>query len=92
MTYIERLITEIQEEFPRLPAELVDLYAAIVLAKGLDLTNEDVHDAWAIWKNRTFPEHRSIIEYDKLTPEVQDLDTKYTRGLVHAALRADVRV
>jgi hypothetical protein len=94
MTYIERLIAEILTEFPKLEGkpELVDLYAAIVLAKGIDLTNEDVHDAWAIWQNRIRPDHRSIIEYDKLTPEVQDLDTKYTRGLVHAALRANVRV
>jgi hypothetical protein len=94
MTYIERLIKEILIEFPKLAdkPELVDLYAAIVLAKGIDLDNRAVHDAWSVWQNRIRPDHRSIIDYDDLSPEVQDMDTKYTRGLILAALRADVRV
>jgi hypothetical protein len=94
MTYIEKLIAEILYEFPKLAdkPELVDLYAAIVLAKGIELDNRAVHDAWSVWKNRTQPDHRSIIDYDDLSPEVQEMDTKYTRGLVLAALRAGVRV
>lgn len=62
--------------------ELLDMYALLVLLKGNRCTNEDVHDAWSVWQNRTMPEHRSLIPFDELTKEVQDSDSKYRDAII----------
>lgn len=61
---------------------LLEMYALLVLLKGNRCTNEDVHDAWSVWQNRTMPEHRSLIPFDELTKEVQDLDSKYRDAII----------
>lgn len=79
MNYIDKIKVELDKEL-QMPKEyngLLDVYALLVLVKGKDCTNEDVHDAWSIWQNKTAPEHRSLIPFKELTKEVQDLDTKY---------------
>lgn len=81
MNYIQEMLDELSETLPGLPDELLDLYALLVAVKGDKVTLKDVHEAWAIWKNRILPDHRSLIPFDELTPEVQELDRKYADGI-----------
>lgn len=57
--------------------ELLDLYTLLVLVKGDRCLLGDVHDAWAIWRSRTSPTHRSIIPFRELSVAVQELDREY---------------
>ena len=40
---------------------LLRLYALLVLTKGTSTTMEDTHEAWAIWRAETYPEHPWIV-------------------------------
>jgi len=82
MNYIQEMLDELSETLPGLPDELLDLYGLLVAVKGDKVTLKDVHEAWAIWKNRIRPDHKSLIPFDELTLEVQELDRKYANGIV----------
>ncbi len=84
MNYIQKIKQDLQKEynFPEEYIGLLDVYALLVLIKGEKCTNEDVHDAWSIWQNKTQPEHRSLIPFNELTKEVQDLDTEYRDAII----------
>lgn len=74
-----------------LDGDLLQLYALLALVKGRETTLRDVHDAWAIWRNRTAPEHRSLIPFADLTAAVQELDRPYMEAIRWAAdARAEV--
>ena len=60
---------------------LLDLYTLLLLTKGLKTTEKDVHEAWAIYTNQINPRHKSLIPFEDLTKEVQDLDTPYTETI-----------
>ena len=60
---------------------LLDLYTLLVFVKGKNVTWKDVHDAWAIWRNRTAPEHKSLVPYETLSPDVQKLDEEYANAI-----------
>ena len=79
MNYIEKIKKELQKEFnfSKEYIGLLDYYALLVLVKGKNCTNEDVHDAWSIWQNRTNPKHKSLKPFNELTKKIQKLDTKY---------------
>lgn len=61
--------------------DLLDLYALLVLTTGTSTTWENVHDAWAIWRNRTNPDHKSLVPFENLDIEVQELDEEYTEAI-----------
>lgn len=91
--YIDKLAKEIFWESN--PAEdvfwfedrlLYRAYALLLLAKGEAVTNEDVHNAWAVWAAEYDENHRSLIPFDELSPEVQALDEPYTRAIRKVAL------
>lgn len=66
---------------------LYRLYALLVLVKEdsvTRVTDEDVHNAWAVWACENDPEHRSLIPFDELPARVQALDAPYTAA-IHAA-------
>jgi hypothetical protein len=67
--------------------DLLNLYALLVLTTGEATTWENVHDAWAIWRNDTNSDHKSLVPFVKLTPEVQQLDDEYTEA-IKAVLKA----
>lgn len=79
--YIQRIKDALKEIHPRMDSELLDVYALLVLVRGEEVTLKDVHDAWSVWKNNIRPDHRSLIEFDELTPEVQALDQKYADSI-----------
>jgi len=65
--------------------DLLDLYTLLVLTKGESCLLVDVHDAWAVWRNKTVPEHRSLIPFRDLSPEVQELDREYMVAIQETA-------
>ena len=93
-TYIDEVV-RITKEKSRLKDEdsnLVRLYALLALVKGKDVTFKDVHDAWAMdmnFKPRT-PQcyghaHKSIVPFDRLKVETQDLDNEYVEAIKEVA-------
>lgn len=84
-TYIGDAIAAIEVELPGLGDELTRLYALLALVRGVNTDLRDVHDAWAVWRDRTQPGHRSIVPFDQLAPEVQELDRKYRDGIRRVA-------
>lgn len=66
-------------------SDLLDLYVLLVLTSGIDTGLIDVHDAWAVWKNKTNPSHKSLIPFSELTPEVQELDREYADAICETA-------
>lgn len=65
--------------------DLLDLYMLLVLTIGVDTSWKDVHDAWAIWKNKTVPNHKSLIPFLELPADVQELDWKYAMAIRETA-------
>lgn len=74
--YIQILKEEVQMKM-KVNKNLLELYTLLILTKGEDTTLSDVHDAWSIDKNRTFPEHWSIVPFEKLSKETQEKDQYY---------------
>ena len=85
MNYIESVRAAIERESPGLEPELLDLYTLLALARGMAVTQEDVHNAWAVWRSRSNPFHRSIIPFDELEADVQALDELYRLAVSQAA-------
>ena len=82
MNYATKAVWALQAIRPDLPDELAALYALLVLTRGTETTLQDVHDAWAIWRQTTNLQHRSLIPFDQLSKEVQELDRPY-QHLIH---------
>lgn len=74
-----------ERELSWLPPELIDLYTLLYFVKGSDTTLEDVHNAWAIWRNRNAPAHRNIVPFNELTEVIQELDRDIVEGIIRAA-------
>ena len=60
---------------------LYRIYAVLCLTLGLTVTNQDVHDAWAAWCAGERPNHKSLVPFEDLSPEVQRLDSKYRTAI-----------
>jgi hypothetical protein len=60
---------------------LYRIYALLALTVGEDVTAEHVHDAWSVWRAETKPDHKSLIPFAELTPDVQALDDKYVDAI-----------
>jgi hypothetical protein len=84
-TYIDRASEAIEREMPDQPTELLDLYLLLALRKGVDISAEDVHDAWAIWRSRTKADHPAIVPFEALAVDVQYLDDEYVDAIRRAA-------
>ena len=83
--YAQAVLNRLNEVSPGLEPDLAQLYALLAMTKGADTTLEDVHDAWALWRNTTNPQHRSLIPFAELTVEVQELDREYMDAIHKAA-------
>jgi len=78
--YIENVRDQLAKRID-VEGDLLDLYTLLTLVKGSETTLQDVHDAWAVWRNKTNPEHKSIVAFEQLTPEVQELDREYAEAI-----------
>ena len=88
MNYINKIRLALDKELNMSDSEyedLLDVYALLVLIVGENCTNEHIHDAWSVWQNNTDPEHRSLIPFNQLTKEVQDLDEPYRQAVIKVA-------
>lgn len=92
MTYIEKARALLIEELGHLMEDgpLVDLYLLLVFVKGEEVTLGDMHDAWAIWESRVFPTSRSIVPFQGLTPETQELDRESMEAIQRVARKLKV--
>lgn len=69
----------------KVEADLLDLYTLLVFATGADTDLAHVHDAWAIWRNRTDPTHESLLPFSRLSRPTQELDRKYVEAIRETA-------
>ena len=84
-TYAQDTIDRLNREAPDQDPDLIRLYALLVLVKGEDTTLEDVHDAWALWRLSTRPDHPDLVPFDQLTSEVQEYDQPYRDAIARTA-------
>ena len=84
MNYVERLRAELVLLLPLLPITLIDFYTLLGLTCGDTVTNEDVHDAWAIWTNTRTPHHADLLPYDELNKDTQAKDGYYAEKISEA--------
>lgn len=85
MNYIDRVRERLSAELPDLDPRLLDLYTLLAFTEGERVTLEGVHDAWAVWRSRTRPDHPSLIPFDELSPKVQELDRQYAEAIARTA-------
>lgn len=84
MNYFTDFYNELKNAMP-MPCEheLLVSYTLLGLTKGVNVTLEDVHDAWSSW--RAFsdrPDHKSLVPFDELSPEVQDMDKPFQDAII----------
>lgn len=90
VTYIEEIARDVWEAsgesetwYPDNEASLWLGYAVLAMTKGADTTSRDVHEAWSAWAVVRYDgQHRSIVPFDELTPEIQAYDDLY-RDAIH---------
>lgn len=75
--YVQQVIDDLADRLDDCDNDLLGLYALLALTRGEHTTLEDVHDAWGVWRNVTKPDHKSLVPFNQLTPEVQEYDRKY---------------
>ena len=87
ITYVEKVSMLVFEIFEKKISKMyLPFYTQLVLTAVVgrfELTNEMIHDAWSM---ATITEtdcayHKSLLPYDALKKETQDLDTYYTKKL-----------
>lgn len=93
MTYLAALAEEIRREVARdaLPDEdtsaLFLAYAVLALAKGADVTREDVHNAWVAWMASKGEQHDSMRPFAELPPDTQAEDSPFVIAIRNVARR-----
>lgn len=93
-TYLEMIALEVWQETgeeARYPLDETGLwvgYAVLVLVKGKKTTSADVHEAWSAWAIQRYQgQHRSLVPFADLPPEVQALDDPYRDAIRRVAER-----
>jgi hypothetical protein len=92
-SYIDRIAAEIRrtadpdaatsdEDLP-----LYRIYAVLLLAKGQDVTAEDVHNAWVAWASEHEPDSRNLLPFKELSLRVQRKDDSYLDAIHQVAGR-----
>ena len=88
MNYIQKIYELLDKELKMKGTTyegLLETYGLLVLTVGENCTQEHIHDAWSIWQNKTQPEHRSLIPFNNLTKDVQELDESYRKVVIKVA-------
>jgi hypothetical protein len=93
VTYLDTLAADIREAIPSdaLPAEdttsLLLMYAVLLLAKGEEVTREDVHNTWVAWMVGKGAEHESLVPFAELPAETQAEDSPFVVAIRNVARR-----
>ena len=96
VNYIDQIAEAIKREVKanNVPADdggsLFRLYAVLALAKGTQVTADDVHNAWSAWKIMIDPSHEAIKPFAELSPEIQAKDAPYVEAIQAVARRLGV--
>jgi hypothetical protein len=83
MTYLDTLAEEIRGATAAhaLPHEdtsnLFRIYAVLLLAKGSEVTREDVHNAWVAWMLDRDETHESLVPFAELSADTQAEDSPF---------------
>lgn len=85
VTYVDSVTDALNHMIPAIPVELLRYYVLLVLVKGTATSLEDVHDAWAMWRIDTRPDHPALVPFEELTPEVQGYDREYRDAIRRVA-------
>ena len=91
MTYLDEVADAIRKEVDAVAipegstASLFRLYAVLLLAKGVAVTAEDVHNAWAAWMIGQDPAHESIKPYSQIPDDVRRSDWPFLEAIRHVA-------
>ncbi len=91
MNYLDLLAAEIQRTAdpdatpPDEDLPLYRLYAVLALAKGQEVTAEDVHNAWAAWASDHQPDSRHIVPFKELSVSVQRKDEQFVDAIRQVA-------
>lgn len=91
MTYLDPLAALIRSclspdaEPPEDSAALFRMYAVLLKAKGEQVTDEDVHDAWAAWMQTVNSTHEALVPFGDLDPETRAFDAPYAEAIRAAA-------
>ncbi|WP_149180930.1 hypothetical protein [Streptomyces sp. TRM49041] len=91
MTYLDPLANLIRSCLPpdaEPPADSDDLfrmYAVLLKAKGEQVTDEDVHDAWSAWMQSVDSTHEALVPFQELDPKTRAFDAPYARAIRAAA-------
>lgn len=91
--YISALASEICAAVPAEARPAVEddsplyrIYAVLALAKGVETTSEDVHNAWVAWMGERDPEHEALRRFDELDASDKAQDEPFVRA-IHAVAR-----
>lgn len=96
MNYLDKLAAEIQRTAdadavpPDKDLPLYRLYAVLLLAKGQDVTLEDVHNAWAAWASDHEPDSRHLLPFKELSLSAQRKDQPYVDAIHDVATRLKI--
>ncbi|MFI6850028.1 hypothetical protein OG535_40055 [Kitasatospora sp. NBC_00085] len=88
LDYLADLIRSCLSPAATPPADSDDLfriYAVLLRAKGEQVTDEDVHDAWSAWMQSADPTHRALLPFQNLPAEIRAFDTPYAEAIRAAA-------
>ena len=94
MSYLDGIATEIRDEVPESAfsadhsESLFRAYAVLLLAKGAEVTEEDVHNAWVAWMTDRGERHSSMVPFDQLQPETRAEDSPFVRAIRQVAERS----
>jgi hypothetical protein len=93
MSFIADLADEVRAEVPAdlLPnrdSELLFLlYAVLLLAKGDEVTREDVHNAWSAWMAYLGESHESLVPFEALPEGTRAEDEPFVDAIRRVARR-----
>lgn len=65
---------------------LFRIYAVLALAKGVDTTSEDVHNAWVAWMAEHDPEHEALRPFSELAVADRAQDDPFVEA-IHAVVQ-----
>lgn len=89
--YLQNIADRIRSFVPedRIPEKNADelflLYAVLLRAKGIEVTESDIHDAWSAWMAEIDASHESLAEFEELSPSTRDQDVVYGNAVRQAA-------
>ncbi len=88
MNYVEAIENLLDKELKMKGTkydDLLSLYSLLVMTVGKNCTQKNIHDAWSLWQNKQYKDHKSLLPFDELTKEVQDLDETYRMSVVNVS-------